>query len=106
MALSRLFIDLMEQECGGFGFQFASPMEDEKRAGHVGFSHEEGHAIYQAIKQEGVVSDFRTPDILRFGITPMYLRFQDIYKVVQLIRQVMETKAWDKTEYKIRAAIT
>ena len=104
--LSRLFIELMEQECGEFAFELASPIEDEKRAGHVAFRHVEGHGIYQAIKKEGVISDFRTPNILRFGITPMYLRFQDIYKVVQLIKQVMKTKAWDKPAYKIRAAIT
>ena len=106
LKLSRLFMDLMAQECGAFGFTLASPIEDEKRAGHVAYSHEEGHGIYQAIKKEGVIADFRTPDILRFGITPMYLRFQDIYKVVQLIKKVMETKAWDKPAYKIRAAIT
>ncbi len=106
IALSHLFMDLMEQECGEFGFTLASPIADEKRAGHVAYSHEEGHGIYQATKKEGVVSDFRTPDILRFGITPMYLRFQDIYKVVRIIKNVMETKAWDRVEYKIRAAIT
>ncbi len=104
--LSRLFIELMAQECREYGFELASPNEDTKRAGHVAFRHIEGHGIYQAIKKEGIISDFRTPDILRFGITPMYLRFQDIYKVVQLIKQVMETKAWDRAEYKIRAAIT
>lgn len=104
--LSHLFMELMAQECGDFGFTLASPAEDEKRAGHVAYSHEEGHGIYQAIKKEGVVSDFRTPDILRFGITPMYLRFQDIFKVVNIIKAVMETRAWDRAEYKVRAAIT
>ena len=106
LALSHLFMNLMAQECADFGFNLASPKEDSQRAGHVAYSHEEGHGIYQAIKKEGVISDFRTPDILRFGMTPMYLRYQDIYKVVQLIKQVMETKAWDRAEYKIRAAIT
>jgi len=104
--LSHLFMDLMEQECGAFGFELASPKADNQRAGHVAYSHAEGHGIYQAIKKEGVVSDFRTPDILRFGITPMYLRYRDIFKVVKIIRKVMETKAWDRPEYKIRAAIT
>jgi len=106
IALSQLFMELMAQECGEFGFTLASPAKDELRAGHVAYSHEEGHGIYQAIKKEGVISDFRTPDILRFGITPMYLRFRDIYEVVRIIRGVMETGVWDRPEYKIRAAIT
>lgn len=106
LQLSRLFMDLMEQECGAFGFTLASPVEDAQRAGHVAYSHKEGHGIYQAIKKEGVISDFRTPTILRFGITPMYLRFRDIYKVVRITKGVMERGAWDKEEYKIRAAIT
>jgi len=106
LALSHLFMNLMAQECSDFGFTLASPTMDEQRAGHVAYSHEEGHGIYQAIKKEGVISDFRTPDILRFGITPMYLRFQDIFKVVNVIKRVMETRAWDRAEYKVRAAIT
>lgn len=106
LTLSQLFMDLMAQECADFGFTLTSPVADDKRAGHVAYSHEEGHGIYQAIKKECVVSDFRTPNILRFGITPMYLRFQDIYKVVGIIKKVMETRAWDKEEYKVRAAIT
>lgn len=104
--LSRLFINLMQQECSDYGFELASPKEDNLRAGHVAYRHSEGHGIYQAIKKKGIVSDFRTPDILRFGITPMYLSYQDIFEVVQSIKKVMETKAWDKPEYKTRAAIT
>ncbi len=106
IGLSQLFMELMAQECGAFGFTLASPTDASHRAGHVAYSHEEGHGIYQAIKKEGVISDFRTPDILRFGITPMYLRFRDIYSVVRIIKGVMETRAWDRPEYKIRAAIT
>lgn len=104
--LSELFIQLMDQACSEYGFQLASPRNAEQRGGHVSYHHTEGHAIYQAIKRQGIISDFRTPDILRFGITPMYLRFVDIYQVVMAIKKVMATNAWDKAEYKIRAAIT
>ena len=106
IALSELFMALMAQECSDFGFVLASPTAAAHRAGHVAYSHEEGHGIYQAIKKEGIISDFRTPDILRFGITPMYLRFRDIYTVVKIIKKVMETEAWDRAEYRVRAAIT
>ena len=104
--LSELFIHLMFQACEQYGFQLASPTEASQRAGHVAFSHPKGHAIYQAIKRKQIISDFRTPNILRFGITPMYLRYVDMYDVVMAIREVMETRDWDRAEFKIRATIT
>ncbi len=104
--LSELFIQLMEQECSEYGFQLASPRNAQQRGGHVSYHHTEGHAIYQAIKRRGIISDFRTPDILRFGITPLYLRYQDIFQVVRMLREVMSSKAWDKEEYKVRELIT
>jgi len=104
--LSELFIQLMEQECNEYGFQLASPRNPQQRGGHVSYRHQEGHAIYQAIKRRGIISDFRTPDILRFGITPLYLRYQDMYQVVMVLREVMLSNAWDQPEYKIRAVIT
>jgi len=104
--LSELFIALMAQECSTYGFSLASPTDATKRAGHVAFQHQEGHAIYQAIKRKNIISDFRVPDVLRFGITPMYTRFIEIYQVVMVIKEVMATKAWDRAEYRVRAAIT
>ncbi len=104
--LSRLFIELMEQECGDYGFRLYSPLNDKERAGHVAFGHDEGLGIYRAIKARQIISDFRPPNVLRFGITPMYQCYQDIFEVVRAIREVMETRAWDKPEYKIRGAIT
>lgn len=104
--LSRLFIELMQELCDLYGFQLVSPEEDSKRGGHVSYFHSQGHAIYQAVKQRGILSDYRTPGILRFGITPMYLRFVDIYQVVASLKAVMEKREWDVPAYQIRAAIT
>lgn len=104
--LSRLFIELMQELCDLYGFQLVSPEEDSKRGGHVSYFHPQGHAIYQAVKQRGILSDYRTPGILRFGITPMYLRFVDIYQVVASLKAVMEKREWDVPAYQIRAAIT
>ena len=104
--LSQLLIDLMEQECANHNFELASPRDARKRGGHVAFRHPEGHGIYQALKTRGVISDFRTPDVLRFGITPLYLRFEDVFQLVQHIKWVMETRAWDQPSYRKRAAIT
>ncbi len=104
--LSRLFIELMEGLCDLYGFQLVSPDEDEKRGGHVSYFHPQGHAIYQAVKQRGIISDYRTPGVLRFGITPMYLRFVDIYQAVASLKAVMENREWAVPAYQIRAAIT
>lgn len=106
IALSRLFMELMQDLCARYGFQLVSPREDEKRGGHVSYFHPNGHAIYQAIKQRGIISDYRTPGVLRFGITPMYLRFVDVYQAVEHLHKVMENKEWDVPEYQARAAIT
>lgn len=104
--LSRLFMNLMQQECGDYGFQLVSPEEDEKRGGHVSYFHTEGHGIYQAVKKRGIISDYRTPGVLRFGITPLYLRFEDIYAAVQSIKTVMQHREWDREEYRVRSTIT
>ena len=106
VALSELFIALMHQECGEYGFTLASPSDSSQRAGHVAFRHVEGYGIYRAIKERNILSDFRVPDVLRFGITPMYLRFEEVYEVVLTIGEVMEERAWDRAAYKVRGAIT
>lgn len=106
LALSRLFMELMEQQCASHGFQLVSPKEDARRGGHVSYFHEEGHGIYQAIKRRGIISDYRTPGVLRFGITPLYLRYADVYAAVEALREVMQNREWDREEYQVRASIT
>ena len=106
LQLSRLFMDLMTQECDDFGFTLFSPIQDRNRGGHVSYTHPQGHGIYQAIKRKGVISDFRMPDVLRFGITPMYLGYEDIYEVVQCIREVMVNQDYMDPAFNKRSKIT
>ncbi|MBX9665167.1 MAG: kynureninase, partial [Novosphingobium sp.] len=54
----------------------------------------------------GVDSDFRAPDVLRFGLTPLYLRYVDVYDAVERLRHICATRAWDKPHYRERAAVT
>ena len=82
MALTDLFVRLVEQECGGFGFALASPREAERRGSQVSLRHPEGYAIVQALIARGVIGDFRAPDILRFGFAPAYVRFADAWDAV------------------------
>lgn len=106
LALSRLFIDLVAQECAGSGLVLASPLLEAERGSQVSYAHPEGYAIMQALIARGVIGDFRDPDILRFGLTPLYLRFVDVWDAVQALREVLETSAWDRPEFKTRAAVT
>jgi len=105
-ALSRLFIELVDSHCEGMGFTLASPREDERRGGHVSLRHPHGFAIMQALKGRGVIGDFRGPDILRFGIAPLYLSFGDIYEAVTRLVNVMREAEWRRPEFNRRASVT
>lgn len=106
MALGALFIRRMDERCAGHGFQLISPRDDTLRGGQVSYAHPQGYGIMQALKEKDVIGDFRAPDVLRFGITPLYLRYCDIYSAVEILHEIMETRAWDDPKYKLRAAVT
>jgi kynureninase len=104
--LGELFTARMEPLCAEHGFTLASPADPALRGSQIAFRHPEAYAIVQALIARGVIGDFRAPDILRFGLTPLYLRFGDIEQTVQILGQVMATRAWDRPEFKVRAAVT
>ena len=106
VALTDLFIRLVEQECGGFAFVLASPRETARRGSQVSLRHPQGHAIVQALIARGVVGDFRTPDILRFGFAPAYVRFADAWDAVAALRAVMENREWERPEHRQQARVT
>jgi len=106
VALTDLFVRLVEQECGGLGFTLASPREAERRGSQVSLRHPDGHAIVQALVARGVVGDFRTPDILRFGFAPAYVRFADAWDAVAALRTVMENREWQRPEFRHQATVT
>lgn len=104
--MSDLFIDLVRQECAGHGLVLVGPERGAPRGSHVSFRHAEGYAIMQALIARGVIGDFRAPDVLRFGFTPLYLRYEDIWRAVQALKQVLDTASWDRAEHRRRAAVT
>ena len=107
LALTRLFIELVESRCAGFGLTLVTPREELRRGSQVCFAHEEaGYGIVQALIARGVIGDFRAPDIARFGFTPLYTRFVDVWDAVEHLKQVLERAEWRETRFNERAAVT
>jgi kynureninase len=104
--LGELFIRLVEQECAGHGLALASPRDPSRRGSQASFAHAQAYPVMQALIARGVIGDFRAPDILRFGYAPLYLRFGDLWDAVQALRDILETRAWDRPEFHMRTAVT
>jgi kynureninase len=105
-ALGDRFIELVETRCAGFDLALASPRDALRRGAQVAFRHAEGYPIMQALIARGVIGDFRAPDLIRFGFAPLYLRFVDLWDAVEVLRQVLQERAWDRPELKQRASVT
>jgi kynureninase len=107
LALTRLFIELVEQRCAGHGLACVTPEDDTLRGSQASFARAEGgYAIVQALIARGVVGDFRAPDILRFGFTPLYTRFVDVWDAVEHLREVLATGEWKDERFQKTAAVT
>ena len=105
IALCRLFASEVQARCPQLAL--ASPVNDDQRGSQVCFSHPEiGYPVMQALIARGVIGDFRAPDILRFGFTPLYLRFVDAYDAALHLQQVLDSGGWQRPEFNQRLAVT
>ncbi|OLF77985.1 kynureninase [Maricaulis sp. W15] len=103
-ALGDLFIELVEDRLEGFDLR--SPREAALRGSQVSIAHENGYAIMQALIARGVIGDFRAPDILRFGFTPLYVGYEDVWTAVDTLATIMRTGEWREDRFNVRAAVT
>ena len=119
LALTDLFIELVESRCSGHDLELVTPREHAQRGAQVCLTRQSGgYAIVQALIARGVIGDFRagepstssartgTPDILRFGFTPLYIGFEDVWNAVEHLRQVLLTAEWKKPEFNQKNAVT
>jgi len=104
--LTDLFIGLIERECGVCGIEVVTPRERDRRGSQVSLRHPEGYAIVQALIAAGVIGDFRSPDILRFGFAPAYLRYVDVWDAATRLRDIMVEDRWERPEYRKMAKVT
>jgi kynureninase len=101
-----VFRTLMEQELSGQGFVPASIEGPGGRGSQISYGHEHGWPIMQALIAHGVIGDFRAPDIMRFGFTPLYLGFTELWDAIAILREIMRQQSWDRPEHHKRAKVT
>jgi len=102
--LTELFIALVEETCPEL--TLASPRDPAQRGSQVTFRFPQGYAAMQALIARGVIGDFRAPDNMRFGFTPLYINETDVREGVRILADVMQNRLWDSPEYKTRARVT
>ena len=98
-ALGDVFIRLFGARLGPHGFALASPRDGELRGRQVSLAHPRGYAVIQTLIARGIIGDFRAPDILRFGLAPLYVRFTDVFDVVAAIDDIMASGEWDQPRF-------
>jgi kynureninase len=117
LALTDLFIALIDERCASHGFSLVTPRTRDQRGSQVSLAYRpgtagapdapaDGYAIMQALIARGVIGDFRPPDILRFGFTPLYTRFVDVFDAVDRLSEVMSTGDWRAPHFSHRAIVT
>jgi kynureninase len=104
LILFDLFADLIAGRCPEL--RCISPREPERRGSHISFAHPNAFEICQALIAAGVIGDFRAPDVLRFGLTPLYLGFEDVWTAVERLRAILDTGRWRDPQFAVRGKVT
>jgi len=104
IALFDMFERLMAERCGEM--ICITPREADKRGSHISFGHPHAFEICQALIESGVVGDFRAPDVIRFGLTPLYLRFEDVWTAVERCAEIVGSGSWDQPKFRARRKVT
>jgi len=106
VALFDLFADLVASNCSGHGLECVSPRNPEARGSHISYRHPHAFELCQALIATGVIGDFRAPDIIRFGLTPLYLGYEDIWNAVDRFARILEAGSWREPRFAVRNKVT
>ena len=106
LALTDLFIERVESRCAAHDLTLITPREHARRGSHVSFEHPEGYAVIQALIARGVIGDYREPRIMRFGFTPLYTSFAEVWDAVEILGEILDQKTWDQPQFKVRHSVT
>ncbi|MEB3416172.1 kynureninase [Alteriqipengyuania sp. WL0013] len=105
-AKSRALSEFFRECLGKTELELVSPTDADARGSQLSYRHEEAYALSQTLIARGIIGDFRAPDILRLGFAPAYLTFEDIARAAAALREILDTGAWDRDEFRQRAAVT
>lgn len=105
-ALSSLFLDLVDERCQGMGLSLRSPADASLRGAHVSLGHEAGYSIMQNLIDRGVIGDFRAPDNMRFGFSPLFMRYTDVFDAVDVLADILSSRSYEEPQYNARNAVT
>ena len=86
VALTALFIDLVDR---GVGCEVLTPREPERRGSHVSLKIPQAEKLMSALADEGVIGDFRPPDVARFGFSPLYIGYEDVWRATAAIKAIL-----------------
>jgi len=104
LALTSLFIELVEARCASHPLGLVTPRDQARRGSQVSFTHPHGFAVMQALIGRGVIGDYREPAIMRFGFTPLYTSFADVWDAVEILKDILDREDYDVTAR--RGAVT
>ena len=104
--LTDLFIDLVESELAPWGWEVVTPREHTRRGSQVALRGENGYAVMQALIERDVIGDFRAPDLMRFGFTPLYVSYTDVWDAVAILKDVLQSQIWRSERFNRRGAVT
>ena len=97
----------MDGLCADHDLTLITPREGAARGSQVSYTHpKHGYAIMAALIAENVIGDFRAPDILRFGFTPLYTSYEDVWQAAHKLADILETRRWDQPHFHKRQAVT
>jgi kynureninase len=105
-ALCDVFIDQVEARCTGQGLDLATPRDPAQRGSHVSYAHPHAYALTQALIERGVIGDYREPGVIRFGMTPLYTRYIDVWRAAEALGEVLGTREWHAPRFASRKAVT
>jgi kynureninase len=95
LALTDLFIALVEARCASHPLALVTPREHARRGSQVSFTHPHGYAVMQSLIERGVIGDYREPEIMRFGFTPLYTSYADVWDAVEILRDILDSGSYD-----------
>jgi kynureninase len=104
VALFDLFADLAAAHCPDL--DCITPNDPERRGSHISFRHPHAFELCQALIADGVIGDFRAPDVVRFGLTPLYLGYEDVWRAVERMRSILDGGRWRDPRFAVRGKVT